>query len=137
MFGAAERKLLGDSVGRLETGARNLAGFVDQDPGLAQECGVEIGALEARTILASGAMGRLREAALSGREILASDLETAKRLEGVLSLAAQRIGLKLEAMDQSERERSTSQLGAIIGTASGVISMAQGAAGFIRSILGK
>jgi len=128
-----EAALLGQKALDLGLSGHELAAFAAQDPGLAGECGVEVNALEARTILGSGACSRLAgkcsEAARTGRpvQVDAGDLEQLGRLEGVLALGAARINLKIAAMQAAEGQEGMAKLGSIIG-------LATGAVGLIKSI---
>jgi hypothetical protein len=131
--GSQEAALLGQKALDLGLSAHELAAFASQDPGLAGECGVEVNALEARTILSGGACSRLAgkcaEAAKNGRpaQVDAGDLEQLGRLEGVLALGAARISLKVSAMEAAEGQEGMAKLGSIIG-------LATGAVGLIKSI---
>lgn len=120
-------------VHRIEMSARELVAFEEGDPDLASECAVETPALEARMILASGTCRRLAEnlekslrqgtqAVLSGE-----DWGNLTRLEGVVALATNRIELKMAALDAATAQGGFSQLGSVIG-------LATGAVGLIRSI---
>ncbi|HXX94254.1 MAG TPA: hypothetical protein VEN81_11520 [Planctomycetota bacterium] len=128
-----EAGALSEVSARALQGARELSRFQETDPGLAGACGVEVGALEARTILGSGAVGRLWEAGAaayrSGRPavVRGEDLEALSRLEGVLALGASRIGQKVAELDGAQGE----DLGAKL---SGLISLATGAIGLWKSI---
>lgn len=114
--------------------ARELSSFGETDPELAGACGVEICALEARTILAGGAPHRVLEAAMngsrSGRQvgIGSGDVEMVSRLEQVIALSGSRINLQMASMDAQDAQAPLAQLGGIIG-------LATGAAGLIRGIL--
>jgi hypothetical protein len=124
-----EARVLSEVVLRVEKGAWELSRFEDTEPGLAGECGIEVGALEARTILSGGSLGRLKEAARSvmetGRPVVVrrEDLETLSRLEGVLSLADARISVKVAAISAGESQEGMLKLGSIIGLATGAVGL--------------
>lgn len=124
-----EAAVLSEVSERAERGAWELSRFQETEPGLAGECGVEVGALEARTILGGGATGRLREAAASARRtgkpvvVRREDLDQLTRLEGVLFLADSRVGLKVAAIDAGESQEGMAKLGSIIGLATGAIGL--------------
>lgn len=128
-LGAQEASLLSEKVAQLVLSARVLSSFAEQDPGMAGECGVEVNALEARTILSGGACarisGRCSEAARMGRpaQIDQVDLETLGRLEGVLALGAARIGLKIAALDAAHGQEGMARMGSIIGLATGAVGL--------------
>jgi hypothetical protein len=121
--------LLGQKAVDLSLSAQELAAFAVQDPGMANECGVEVNALEARTILGSGICHRLAgkciDAVKAGRTIQvdAADLEQLSRLEGVLSLGSARISLKIAAFDAAQGQEGMAKLGSIIGLATGAIGL--------------
>lgn len=123
-----------DRTVRLAGSARELALFGETDPFLASECGVELGALEARMILSSGAVDRVAQvaarAAQSGQRgsISADDLEALSRLEGVVALGSSKIALKMASMDAAASQEPISKITNLLG-------LAGGAYGFIKSIL--
>lgn len=128
-LGPSEAARLGQRALELSGAAQELCRFADQDPGLAGDCGVEVNAVEARTLILSGAPGRLaagaREAARSGRpvQVAAGDLEQLSRLDGVISLASSRIALKRAAMEAAEGQEGINRLGSVIGIATGAIGL--------------
>lgn len=131
--GPKEAQLLGQKALDLGLSAHEFAAFAAQDPGLAGECGIEVNALEARTILSGGACARLAgkcsEAGKTGRpvQVDTGDIEQLSRLEGVLALGSARIGLKVAAFDAAQGQEGMAKLGSIIG-------LATGAVGLIKSI---
>lgn len=126
--------MLVDRVVRLAGSAREFAMFGESDPFLASECGVEVGALEARMILSSGAIDRVAQAAAKTAQsglrgsISADDLEAISRLEGVIALGSSKISLKMASMDAEASQGPISKITNLLG-------LAGGAYGFIRSIL--
>lgn len=111
--------------------AEALAGFAAEDPDLAREAGVEVAALEARTILGSGAIGRVARAGLDGARwgrpvsLAGHDLEAVTRLEGIIATSTTRIGQRLAALDRTP---------SFLERAAGVIGLASGALGLWKSI---
>jgi hypothetical protein len=128
-LGVQEASLLGEKAAALEMSARTLSAFAEQDPETAAECGVEVNALEARTILSGGAAARISGkcagAARSGRpvQVDSADLEALGRLEGVLALGASRIGQKVAALDAAHSQEGMAKLGSIIGLATGAVGL--------------
>lgn len=124
-----EAAILAEVAARAEKGAWELSRFQETEPGLAGECGIEVGALEARTILQAGSLGRLRETASqayrAGRPAVVQqgDLDQLSRLEGVLSLADSRVGLKVATIDAGESQEGMAKLGSIIGLATGAVGL--------------
>lgn len=118
------------SLGRA---ARELALFGEVDPELARECGIEVGALEARTILSGGAPARIAtaadEALRTGRSVSVTrdDVEALSRLNAVVALNSSRIGIQMAALAAAESQDRMAQLGSMIG-------LATGAVGLIKSI---
>lgn len=132
-FGPDVAGRLAEKAAYVQMAGKELALFGEAEPWLAAQCGVEIGALEARTLLSGGAatrVGRLAgEAAASGSPVVlaAEDLEALSRLEGVLALSSSRIGQAIAIMDSRERSSGFDNLGSVIG-------LATGAVGLIKSI---
>lgn len=126
--------VLVDRTIRLAGSARELASFGETDPFLASECGVEVGALEARMILSSGAVDRVAQAAAKAAQsgqmgsISADDLEALSRLEGVVALGSSKIALKLASLDAAASQEPVTRITNLLG-------LAGGAYGFIKSIL--
>jgi hypothetical protein len=131
-FDPRTASLLAERAYSIQVSAAELAGLGEHDPGLAGDAGVEICALEARVLLASGAPERVRgaaqEAARVGRpaQISASDLEALSRLEAVVAMGSSRIGLRLASMDAEAAQVPAVSMGNMVGLATGAI-------GFIRS----
>lgn len=121
--------LLAERSATLGHAAKELAAFGDMDPQMAAECGVEIASLEARTILLSGAIGRV--ATLAGNaarsrqpvSLSVSDVETVSRLEAVVALGSSRIALKMAALDAEASQAPAAQLGNLMGLATGAIGL--------------
>lgn len=133
IFDPRTAALLAERVGALHGAATELASLGEHDPGLAGECGVEVCALEARTILSGGAAQRIAvlsaEAARAGRPVSIGtvDLEAVSRLEAVVSLGSSRIGLRLASLDAAASQEPIAKWGGLIGLASGAV-------GLIRSL---
>lgn len=132
-FGPDVAGRLAEKAAYVQMAGKELALFGEAEPWLAAQCGVEIGALEARTLLSGGAatrIGRLAgEAAAAGAPVVlaAEDLEALSRLEGVLALSSSRIGQAIAIMDAREQSSGFDNLGSVIG-------LATGAVGLIKSI---
>jgi hypothetical protein len=130
-----EAAVLSEVSERAVKGAWELSRFRETDPGLAGACGIEVNALEARTILDGGAIGRLKAAAaasLSGRPTIVrgADLDQLSRLEGVLALGASRIQVKLAEIDAAEAasagmagRETAEKIGTLIGLATGAVGL--------------
>lgn len=114
---------------RLQEAAAELAGFAEREPELAALSGIEVAALEARSILSGGAAGRVclsgADCAARGVPLSASraDLDALSRLEGLVVLSDARIGMRLAAMDAAERRGHLDGVGTVIGVASGAIGL--------------
>lgn len=132
-LGVPEAGVLAQKAAALSQAARELSAFADQDPGLAGDCGVEVNALEARGILSGGVCERLGARCMDGIrnrrpiQISGGDLEQLERLEGVLSVASSRIGLKIAAIDAAGSQEGVAMLGSVMGFATGAV-------GLIRSV---
>lgn len=109
--------------------AKELSSFDEEDPGMSGECGVEVCALEARTILSGGipyrVVAKAEEAAMTGRPFLisGSDLETVSRLEGVVARGSSRIGHRIEQLDAAIAQQPAATLGNMVGIVTGAIGL--------------
>lgn len=109
--------------------AQELSSFDEEDPVMAGECGVEICALEARTILSGGipyrVLAKAQEAGRIRRPFMVpvSDLEAVSRLEAVVSMGASRIGHKIASLDAAIAQQPTNMIGNMIGIATGAIGL--------------
>ncbi len=110
VLGAEEAGLIGEYAARLEGSAIALTALSSEDPELAALAGVEVAALEARSILGKGCLARVAAAAgVEGATLAEEDLDGVSRLEGVVTLASHRIGACLASMEAAgvRREYST------------------------------
>lgn len=124
-----EAAVLSEVADRVMKGAWELSRFQETEPGLAGACGIEVSALEARTILGSGSVNRLRDAAAgatrTGRPtaVNSEDLDQFSRLEGVLALADSRIAQKVAEIDAGQSQEGAAKLGSLIGLATGAVGL--------------
>jgi hypothetical protein len=134
-FGPDMARVLAEKARHVHMAGRELALFGEQEPYLASDTGIEIGSLEARTILSSGATARVFEAAdsaaRSGKPVtlMAGDVEALSRLEGVLASASSKIAQKqamLEAQDSPMAK---------VGQVLGLAAAAANAIGMIKQVL--
>jgi|SRR5579871_155434 len=134
-FGPDMARVLAEKARHVHMAGRELALFGEQEPWLASDTGIEIGSLEARTILSSGATARIFDAAdsaaRSGKTVtlLAGDVEALSRLEGVLASASSKIAQKqaiLEAQDSPMVK---------VGQVLGLAAAAANAIGMIKQML--
>jgi hypothetical protein len=125
----AEASRLGARAETIEKAARVFALFGEEDPALAAACGVEIGSLEARTLLSGGAGRRIASAASesvrAGRQLVlgAEDLEALSRLEAVVALGSARIALQISALDEAEGRSGMGRIGDMIGMVTGAVGL--------------
>lgn len=128
-LGSSEAVQLAEKAAALDNAARELCQFVDSDPSLAGQCGVEVNAVEVRTLLMAGAPSRIfHKGAEAGRlgkrmDVSTADLEQLSRLEGVISLAASRIALKNAALEAADGQEGLAKLGSIIGLTTGAVGL--------------
>jgi len=129
-FSPEMARVLAEKAKQVHLAGRELALFGEREPFLASDCGIEIGSLEARTILSSGATGRVYEAAdAAGRAgkpvvLAAGDVEAISRLEGVLAMASSKVAQKQAALESAEGP--IARIGQFLGlaaTAANVIGM--------------
>jgi hypothetical protein len=129
VLGPSEAVGLAEKAAALDGAARELCQFVDSDPSLAGQCGVEVNAVEVRTLLMAGAASRIfqrgTEAGRLGKrmEVSTEDLEQLSRLEGVISLSASRIALKSAALEAADGQDGMAKLGSIIGLTTGAVGL--------------
>lgn len=123
-FDPASAARLAERAEAIQASAQELAALGERDPGLAGACGVEVCALEARTILFSGAPARVAKSAAQAAgmgqiaSIEISDMQALSRLEAVVSLGSSRIDLKMASMDAEAAQHPTAMLGSALGLAS-------------------
>lgn len=134
-FGPDMARVLAEKARHVHMAGRELALFGENEPWLASDVGIEIGSLEARTILSSGATARVFEAsdsaARAGKTVtlMAGDVEALSRLEGVLASASSKIAQK-QAMLEAQ-ESPMAKVGQVLGLA----AAAANAIGMIRQVL--
>ena len=132
VLGRRDAETLGLAAQDLAGRAQALVRFAEADPDLALAAGVEVSALEAKTILSSGAPGRVAGAAAgagrSGQAVIApADFQAIGRLEALLFSSDQRLGQRMAQLDQARASSPYENLGSMIG-------LATGAVGLLRSI---
>ncbi len=126
-FGPEVARTLATKVRQVRMSGAELAAFGEQEPGLAAECGVEIAALEARTILSGLSADRLAaaadQAAQLGRPFMVyeADVRAVSRLEGVVSLASSRIAQRYMALEGAES--NVAKLGSVVSVVSGLAGL--------------
>ncbi|HXX94587.1 MAG TPA: hypothetical protein VEN81_13210 [Planctomycetota bacterium] len=126
-FGPDMARVLAEKAKHVHMAGRELALFGENEPWLASDAGIEIGSLEARTILSSGATARVFEAAdsaaRSGKTVslMAGDVEALSRLEGVLASASAKIAQK-QAMLEAQ-ESPMAKVGQVLGLAATAIGV--------------
>jgi hypothetical protein len=129
MFSPYDAATLKSQAERISSAAGELAAFGETDPGLAAECGVEINALEARTILSGGAparvIARTTEAIKHGRPAVLpiEDIQALSRLEAVVALGNSRISLRLASLDAEASQEPFARLSGLAGLATGAIGL--------------
>lgn len=129
-FGPDVARRLAEKAAFVQMAGRELSLFGETEPWLAAQVGVEIGALEARTLLAGGSAVRVgqaaEEAAMSGRPVVlaAEDLEALSRLEGVLAISKSRIDHAVGQLDaRMQAPGIMDSLGSVIGLATGAVGL--------------
>lgn len=128
-FDPRHAAVLRDRVVGLAGSARDFAMFGESEPDLVSECGVEIGCLECRTILAGGAPERvvraMSEAAQLGRPagVESGDIEAVSRLEAVLAQSSNRIGLRLASIDAAAAQEPLQRWGSLVALGTGVLGL--------------
>lgn len=126
-FGPEVARALAVKVRHVGMSGAELASFGEEEPALAAECGVEIAALEARTILAGAAADRIvasaDQAARLGRPFMLyeADVRAMTRLEGVVSLASARIAQRYMALEGAQS--NVSKLGAVVNVVTGLAGL--------------
>lgn len=126
-FGPEIARALAAKVSQVRMAGAELASFGEAEPGLSAECGVEIAALEARTILGSAAADRILSAAVHGAQlgrpftVSEADMRAMNRLEGVLSLASNRIAQRYMALEGASS--NVSKLGSVVNVVSGIAGL--------------
>lgn len=130
-FGPDVARAFLSKIDQVRLAGAELSSFGEAEPGLAAECGVEIAALEARTILGSHAAERILSAARQGAQlgrpfaVQEADMRAMSRLEGVISLASNRIAQRYMALEGTNS--GIARLGTVVNVVSGI-------AGLVRTI---
>jgi hypothetical protein len=128
-FGPEAAARLAQKAAYVQMAGRDLALFGETEPYLIQSTGLEVSALEARILLSGGAPARVADAAVravrSGTPVAvdAADLEAVARLEGILTVAAARLGQAIAAIDAQKQGSGMETLGTAIGLATGAIGL--------------
>lgn len=127
-FSPEQAAQLGRRAMGLAAAGHELASFGETEPDLAGFCGVEICALEARSILAGGYLTRIArsaQAAQAGRPVIlgGDDVEALARLEQVVALGSSRIALKTASMDAQAGQEGLAKVGSILGVATGIVGL--------------
>ena len=110
-----------DEGSRLEEvvrSARELVAFADGDPALAAKAGVEVAALEAKMLLGDPALRNIHSRSLGYQ-----DLGKLERLEGIVTMASNRMEACLSAMEAEESGKTVNNLGQIISVTGGAIGI--------------
>lgn len=134
LFGPEDAARLAEAAAKVAGAAREIALFGEMDPDLAGECGVEVCALEARTILSGGAPARVlgwaSESLRMRRPMTVpeADVGALRRLEEVVALGSSRIRLRLAAFEAESAQEGLARIGGILGLASS-------AYGLLKSVL--
>lgn len=128
-FGPQDAAILAGKAEGLRLAAQEISAFQESSPQLAAQAGVEVCALEARTILAGGAVDRIvmagTKAAESGRPLSMNgpDLDALTRLEGVVMVSEARIGSSLGTLEHAEAGGGMETLAGWVGLAGGVVGL--------------
>ncbi len=128
-FGPEAAVRLAQKAAYVQMAGSDFALFGETEPFLVASSGLEVSALEARILLSGGAPARVAEAA--GRAVLhgtpvtvdAADLEAVARLEGILTVAAARLGQAISQIDSQTQSSGLETLGSAIGLATGAIGL--------------
>lgn len=116
-------------AGEIALKANEFGAFGETDPELAGACGVEVGCLEARTLLGAGFLQRIAAAASEAERtrrpvaLAAEDIEGVSRLEAVVALGSSRIGLKMAALEAEAGQEGLARMGGLMGLASGAYGL--------------
>lgn len=128
-FSPHDAAFLASRCQELGQGAIELAGFAESEPELASAAGLEVAALEARSILASGVPDRISQEALgasqkgSTLELPVQDVAVIDRLEHVLAQSSNRIAQKVAVLQAAEQRGGIENFGAIIGVVGGAVGL--------------
>jgi hypothetical protein len=131
-FGPETARAVVMKVEHIRMSGVELASFDEREPSLASDCGIGLAALEARTILGSGAADRVIHQAMEAQRqrrpflVGQQDWNSVMRLEGVVSLASSKIAERYMALEAAGSNSAK------LGTA---ISVVSGIAGLIKTFL--
>lgn len=104
--------------------AKELVSFWAEEPELAGQASVEVLALEAKSILSSGAVGRVALAAKSAKPMMdADDVDKVFRLDTIASLSSARMASLESSFEEEESDRPMNRIGSIMGLAATVLGI--------------
>jgi hypothetical protein len=128
-LGGREADALLGRASRIGAAAEDLVAFCDQDPELASLAGIEVPALEARSLLASGLVGsvsvRCSEAVRSGRpcSVSSSELDAVSRLEAVVATGAARVSQRIAALQAAEDKAIQDKVANVVSVGTGIFAL--------------
>ena len=104
--------------------ARELVSFWSEEPELAGQASVEVLALEAKSILASGAAERVEFASRSPKPVIhADDVDKVFRLDTIASISSARMAGLESSLEEEESDRPMNKLGGIVSLAATVLGI--------------
>jgi len=127
-FSTEDASYLAAKARKVTLAAREIVSFWSEEPELAGQASVEVLALEAKSILSSGAMERVALASRSAKPALhGDDVEKVFRLDTIASISSARMAALESSLEEEESDRPINKLG-------GIVSLAATMLGIVKTI---
>lgn len=123
-FSTEDASYLATKARGVTLAAKELVSFWSEEPELAGQASVEVLALEAKSILSSGAMDRVVGASRSRHPVMGvDDLDTVFRLDTIASISAARLAGLESSLEDEESDRPMNRIGGIVSLAATVLGI--------------
>lgn len=127
-FSTEDASYLATKAHGVTLAAKELVSFWSEEPELAGQASVEVLALEAKSILSSGAADRVFMASRSPRPVIhADDVDKVFRLDTIASISSARMAGLESSLEEEESDRPINKLG-------GIVSLAATMLGIVKTI---
>jgi len=127
-FSTEDASYLATKAHGVNLAAKELVSFWSEEPELAGQASVEVLALEAKSILSSGAVDRVVLASRSPRPVIhADDVDKVFRLDTIASISSARMAGLESSLQEEESDRPINKLG-------GIVSLAATMLGIVKTI---
>lgn len=123
-FSMEDASFLATKAHGVTLAAKELVSFWSEEPELAGQASVEVLALEAKSILSSGASERVVMASRSPRPVMnGDDVEKVFRLDTIASISSARMAGLESSLEDEESDRPMNKIGGIVSLAATVLGI--------------